>query len=102
MPIPRGPQDPRATNGYVNEQYAITLIEAAGFELVERSEINANPQDTKDYEQGVWALPPDLRQGNRERAKFQAIGESDRFTLKFRKRVASSTKGDSSIFRCEK
>ena len=69
-----------------NEQYAITLIESAGFELVERSEINANPQDTKDYEQGVWALPPDLRQGKREREKFQAIGESDRFTLKFRKR----------------
>jgi predicted methyltransferase len=83
---PAGPQDRRATNGYVAEQYAITLIEAAGFELVERSEINANPQDTRDYEQGVWALPPDLRQGNRERAKFQAIGESDRFTLKFRKR----------------
>ena len=80
------PQDPRATNGYVEEQYAITLIESAGFELLERSEINANPQDTRDYEQGVWALPPDLRQGNRERAKFEAIGESDRFTLKFRKR----------------
>jgi predicted methyltransferase len=79
------PQDPRATNGYVNEEYAIQLIQAAGFELVERSEINANPKDTKDYEQGVWALPPSLRQGNRERAKFEDIGESDRFTLKFRK-----------------
>jgi len=80
------PQDPRATNGYVNEQYAIELIESAGFELLERSAINANPQDTKDYEQGAWSLPPDLRQGNRDRAKYLAIGESDRFTLKFRKR----------------
>jgi len=62
------------------------MIESAGFELVERSEINANPKDTKDYEQGVWSLPPTLRQGNRDRAKFEEIGESDRFTLKFRKR----------------
>jgi predicted methyltransferase len=83
---PAKPRDPRATNGYVNEQFAIELIEAAGFELVARSELNANPRDTRDYEQGAWALPPDLRQGNRERAKFQAIGEPDRFTLKFRKR----------------
>ncbi len=83
---PSQPQDPRAANGYVNEEYAIQLIEAAGFELVERSDINANPKDTKDYEQGVWALPPSLRQGNRDRAKLEEIGESDRFTLKFRKR----------------
>jgi len=62
------------------------LIESAGFELVARSEINANPNDTRDYEQGVWTLPPELRQGSRDRAKYQAIGESDRFTLKFRKR----------------
>jgi predicted methyltransferase len=82
---PDKPQDPRATNGYVNEDYAIKLIEAAGFELVARSEINANPKDTKNYEQGVWTLPPDYRLGNRERAKYEAIGESDRFTLKFRK-----------------
>jgi len=85
----RGPgtaQDPRATNGYVDEEYAIKLIEAAGFELVARSEINANPNDTRDHEQGVWSLPPDYRQGNRDRAKYEAIGESDRFTLKFRKR----------------
>ena len=83
---PAKPPDPRASNGYVNEAYAITLIESAGFELVGKSEINANPNDTKDYEQGVWALPPELRQGNRDRAKYEAIGESDRFTLKFRKR----------------
>ena len=83
---PAKPQDPRATNGYVNEEYAISLIESAGFELVEKSQLNANPADTKDYEQGVWTLPPELRQGNRDRAKYEAIGESDRFTLKFRKR----------------
>lgn len=83
---PAKPVDPRAANGYVNEEEAIRLIEAAGFELVERSDINANPLDTKDHEQGVWALPPNYRAGNRDRAKYEAIGESDRFTLKFRKK----------------
>jgi predicted methyltransferase len=83
---PARPLDPRAGNGYVNEDFAISLIESAGFELVARSEINANPKDTKDYEQGVWALPPTYRAGNREREKSQAIGERDRFTLKCRKR----------------
>lgn len=80
------PQDPRATNGYVDEKFAISLIESAGFELIARSRINDNPRDTKDYEQGVWSLPPDYRQGSRDRARFEAIGESDRFTLKFRKK----------------
>ncbi len=79
------PQDPRAASGYVNEDYAIGLIKSAGFEFVARSEINANAKDTKNYEQGVWTLPPDYRLGNRERAKYEAIGESDRCTLKFRK-----------------
>jgi predicted methyltransferase len=83
---PAKPQDPRASSGYVNEPYAIAMIEAAGFELVARSEVNDNPKDTKDYEQGIWALPPNYRLGNRDRAKYQAIGESDRFTLKFRKK----------------
>jgi predicted methyltransferase len=83
---PAKAQDPRAVSGYVNEAYAIAMIEAAGFELVARSQINDNPKDTKDYEQGVWTLPPDYRLGNRDRAKYEAIGESDRFTLKFRKR----------------
>jgi len=85
----RGPagkaQDPRAANGYVSEQYAIDLITSVGFVLDARSEINANPKDTKDYEQGVWALPPTYRAGTRDRAKYEAIGESDRFTLRFRK-----------------
>jgi len=83
---PSKPQDPRAASGSVNEQYAIELIESAGFVLDERSEINANPKDTRDYEQGVWSLPPTYRQGNRDREKFEAIGESDRFTLRFRKK----------------
>lgn len=83
---PAKPQDTRATSGYVNEEYAIALIESAGFELVARSELNANARDTKDHPQGVWTLPPDYRLGNRDRAKYEAIGESDRFTLKFRKR----------------
>jgi predicted methyltransferase len=77
------PQDPHARNGYVNEDYAIRLIEAAGFKLVAKSEINANPKDTKDYPQGVWTLPPTYRLGATDRDKYAAIGESDRFTLKF-------------------
>lgn len=78
-------QDPKAKSGYVNEEYAIQLIEAQGFKLVGSSEVNANPKDTKDYEQGVWTLPPTYRLGDQDREKYAAIGESDRFTLKFEK-----------------
>jgi predicted methyltransferase len=80
---PSKPQDRQAKSGYVNEQYAIDLIQAAGFKLVAKSELNANPNDTKDYEQGVWTLPPVFRLGEKDREKYAAIGESDRFTLKF-------------------
>jgi predicted methyltransferase len=80
---PAVPQDPQAKTGYVNEQYAIDLIQRQGFRLEAKSEINANPRDTKDYEQGVWTLPPVYRLGDKDRAKYEAIGESDRFTLKF-------------------
>jgi predicted methyltransferase len=80
---PAVPQDPQAKSGYVNEDYAIRLIENAGFKLVAKSEINANPKDTKDYEQGVWTLPPTYRLGDKDRDKYAAIGESDRFTFKF-------------------
>ena len=80
---PALPQDPRAKNGYVRQDYAIRLIEAAGFRLVATSEVNANPRDTKNYPCGAWALPPDYRLGNIHRAQYEAIGESDRFTLKF-------------------
>jgi predicted methyltransferase len=80
---PGVPQDPQAKSGYVDEDYAIALIEGAGFKLVAKSEINANPKDTKDYEQGVWTLPPVYRLGKKDREKYAQIGESDRFTLKF-------------------
>jgi len=80
---PSKPQDPQAKTGYVNEQYAIDMIEAQGFKLVAKSEINANSRDTKDYEQGVWTLPPVYRLGDKDREKYAAIGESDRFTLRF-------------------
>ena len=76
-------QDPRAKSGYVNEDYAIRLIEAQGFRLVAKSQVNANPRDTKDYEQGVWTLPPTYRLGDKDHDKYAAIGESDRFTLRF-------------------
>jgi predicted methyltransferase len=79
------PQDPKATSGYVREDYAVTLAKAAGFELVGASEINANPKDTKDWPKGVWTLPPTLTLGDQDRAKYVAIGEADNFVLKFRK-----------------
>jgi predicted methyltransferase len=67
----------------VHEQYAIDLIESVGFKLVGRSQLNANPRDTKDYEKGVWALPPTFAGGAVDHDRYAAIGESDRFTLKF-------------------
>jgi len=80
---PAVPQDPQAKSGYVNEDYAIKLIEAQGFRLVATSQVNSNPQDTKDYEQGVWTLPPVYRLGAKDHDKYAAIGESDRFTMRF-------------------
>ncbi|MGI8852402.1 MAG: class I SAM-dependent methyltransferase [Methyloceanibacter sp.] len=80
---PNAAQDPKAGSGYVNEDYVIELAKKAGFELAEKSEINANPKDTKDYPKGVWTLPPSLRLGDEDREKYLAIGESDRMTLKF-------------------
>ena len=80
---PSKPQDPQAKSGYVNEQYAIDLIESVGFKLVGRAEINANRKDTKDYEKGVWTLPPTFAEGAKDRERYAAVGESDRFTLKF-------------------
>ena len=79
------PQDPKARSGYVREDYAIELIESVGFRLLARSEVNANPADTRDYEQGVWTLPPSLRLGDKDRDRYLTIGESDRFTLRFEK-----------------
>jgi predicted methyltransferase len=71
--------------GYVPEAMVIDLAQKAGFRLDGQSEINANPNDTKDYPKGVWTLPPVLRLGDQDRAKYEAIGESDRMTLRFRK-----------------
>jgi len=73
-------------SGYVREDYAIALIEKAGFRLAGASEVNANPRDTKDHPAGVWTLPPTWRLKDQDRAKYAAIGESDRFTLMFVKR----------------
>ncbi|MFN7178475.1 class I SAM-dependent methyltransferase [Hyphomonas sp.] len=86
-------QDPKATSGYVHEDYVKAMATAAGFEFVEASEINANPADTADHPFGVWTLPPNLATADREGKsvegfdpeKYKAIGESDRMTLKFRK-----------------
>jgi len=79
------PQDPRAKSGYVREDYVIELAKAAGFELIGRSDVNANLKDTKDHPQGVWSLPPTFREGDTNRERYAAIGESDRLTLRFRK-----------------
>ena len=70
-------------SGYMKESSIIAFAEAAGFQLAGRSDINANPRDTKDYEKGVWTLPPSLREGDKDRDAYLAIGESDRMTLKF-------------------
>jgi predicted methyltransferase len=70
-------------SGYMKESSVIAFAEAAGFKLAGRSEINANPRDTKDYPKGVWTLPPRFAEGEVDRAKYTAIGESDRMTLKF-------------------
>jgi predicted methyltransferase/ABC-type nitrate/sulfonate/bicarbonate transport system substrate-binding protein len=86
-----GETDPARTlqkiddTGYVPEAYVIELARQAGFTLEERSEVNGNPLDTKDWPKGVWTLPPTFRLGDQDRAKYQAIGESDRMTLRFRK-----------------
>ena len=79
------PQDPKAANGYVREDYTRDLAKQAGFEFVESSEILANPKDTKNWEKGVWTLPPTLALGDKDREKYVAIGEADNFLLKFRK-----------------
>jgi predicted methyltransferase len=90
-----GPQDPGADNGYVTEAFVIEQAERAGLKLVERSEINANPRDSKDHPFGVWTLPPtrtSVPYGRGlapdpkfDHSKYDAIGESDRMTLKFKK-----------------
>jgi predicted methyltransferase len=76
-------QDAKASSGYVHVAYVVKLAERAGFKFAGGSEINANAKDTADHNKGVWALPPTYANKDVDRAKFDAIGESDRFTLKF-------------------
>lgn len=91
-----GTQDPAATSGYVQEAFVKQLAAEAGFAFVAASEINANPRDTKDHPFGVWTLPPQRLTAPRgqapdpefDRTPYDAIGESDRMTLKFRKPAA--------------
>jgi len=85
------PMKPGASDGYMSTAVVVKLAEGAGFKLAATSEINANPKDTKDHPFGVWTLPPTRRSApngqpakpNFDHAKYDAIGESDRMTLKF-------------------
>ncbi len=84
----RGPSATLASggmSGYLTEATVIDIAEQVGFVLEARSDINANTSDTADHPQGVWTLPPTLRQKELDKAKYLAIGESDRMTLRFKK-----------------
>lgn len=81
-----------APTGYVPESYVIQAAQRAGFVLEARSDLNANPKDDRDHAFGVWTLPPtrrDTQDGRTlsaaERAEYDAVGESDRMTLRLRK-----------------
>jgi predicted methyltransferase len=87
---PKRPQDPKAVSGYVREDFAIDHAMKTGFRFLARSDILANPKDTKDYPQGVFFLPPGERGAGGElspadKARAEAIGESDRFLIKLEK-----------------
>jgi predicted methyltransferase len=75
--------DQMIESGYVTEAQVKKLAKDAGFRFVASSEVNSNPQDTTEHPSGVWTLPPTLRLGDKDRAKYVAIGESDRMTLRF-------------------
>lgn len=85
-------EEQQMKTGYVTEAYVKAAAQKAGFEFVGGSDVNNNPKDTKDYPKGVWSLPPTLVMGDVDKEKYLAIGESDRFTLKFRKPVKSGSK----------
>jgi predicted methyltransferase len=74
------------SKGYMREADIINFMEIHGFELVAKSEVNANPKDSANWPDGVWTLPPALRLKDVDRAKYEAIGETDRMTLLFKKR----------------
>jgi predicted methyltransferase len=78
-----GNPDETAKKGYLAESFVIQQAEAAGFKLGGKSEVNANAKDTKDYPEGVWALPPSFELKDKDHQKYADIGESDRMTLKF-------------------
>jgi predicted methyltransferase len=88
-PGTKSAEDPRS--GYLLEDDVIKLATDAGFVLAGKSEVNANPKDTKDHPNGVWNLPPNLnvKEGD-DKAKYEAIGESDRMTLRFVKPTAAA------------
>ncbi|MDH5631138.1 MAG: methyltransferase [Gammaproteobacteria bacterium] len=77
------PKDTSGKMGYLRQDKVIEMAEAAGFRLIDKSDVNANPKDTRDHEAGVWTLPPVLRLKEKDKEKYMAIGESDRMTLKF-------------------
>jgi predicted methyltransferase len=81
-----------AEKGYLAQDWLIQKIESAGFKLQAKSEINANPKDTKDYPKGVWTLPPNYVEKDVDKDKYTAIGESDRMTLRFVKAAAAPSK----------
>ena len=83
------PEDAVKT-GYLPEAWVIAQVEAAGFKLAGKSEVNANPKDTKDYPEGVWTLPPSFELKDKDHDKYAAIGESDRMTLKFTRVAAKA------------
>ena len=82
-----------AKAGYLPQAWLIEQVEAAGFKLEETSEVNANANDTRDYPEGVWTLPPGLALGDKDKDKYVAIGESDRMTLRFKKIPKQAAEG---------
>jgi predicted methyltransferase len=82
---PGTPLAQQIKTGYLTEALVTEHARAAGFVLEAASELNANPRDTRDHPHGVWSLPPTLRGGELDRARFEAIGESDRLTHRYRK-----------------
>jgi predicted methyltransferase len=84
--------DESAKKGYLPQAFVIAQAEAVGFKLAGKSEINANPKDTKDYAEGVWTLPPTFQLKDKDHQKYADIGESDRMTLKFTKPLTKPKK----------
>ncbi|APE27806.1 class I SAM-dependent methyltransferase [Aurantiacibacter gangjinensis] len=79
-------EDSNGSRGYLRQSDVVRLFELHGFELYAQSDINANVNDPADWPRGVWTLPPTFALGDEDRARYEAIGESDRMTLLFRKR----------------